>query len=67
MSAQSDKTARLAELQAAVDAWATFRRKQIEDLLASNKKIRKARGELTEKATLAAESLLAEEISEFLA
>jgi hypothetical protein len=66
MSAQSDKRARLMELQAAVDAWATFRKKQLEDLLTSHKKIRQARGELTERAALAAEVLLAEEISEFL-
>lgn len=66
MTTQAEKTARLAELQSAVDAWATFKRKQVEDLLALHKKIRKARGELTEKAALAAESILAEEISEFI-
>jgi len=67
MSAQTEKTARLTELQSAVDAWATQRKKQVTDLLSFNKKVRQARGELAEKAALAAETLLAEEISEFIA
>lgn len=67
MSTHSEKAARIAELRAAVDAWATQRTAQIEAHIAAAKRVRKARGELVEKAALAAESLVAEEISEFLA
>jgi hypothetical protein len=67
MSAQTDKSARLAQLQEAVDAWASSRRKTVRGLIAAHKKVRQSRGELTESAALAAESLVADEISDFLA
>jgi hypothetical protein len=63
----SEREDRLNALQEAVDAWAAFRTNQVEKHVEFLKGLRQSRGELTNRAVQAAETLLVDEISTFLA
>jgi hypothetical protein len=62
----STRTVRLEELQQSTKKWADNRRKKIEKIVASHKKMLKSRGTTASKASEIAEELVANEIADFL-
>jgi len=64
--ATSARLERLTQLQASVQKWADNRREKIQKIIDSHKKMLKSRGSTASRASEAAESIVVDEITDFL-